>query len=297
MLAKAMVALQEAVPPRGSFDKVAAGIAAACLLLLYVPTVLHLNERVWSTVEQSYGPVLLAAALWLAWQRREALIQLPNASAPVAGFTLLAIGLLVHALGSSMESPVLESGSAMPNVIALLLLLRGWPAVRAMLLPLAVLLFAIPLPADIVAALTAPLKSAVSAVAASILATAGYPIARTGVVLMIGPYQLLVADACAGLTSMFTLEAIGLVYMGLRGHESARRNLILGLLLVPIAFIANVVRVLILVLVTYYFGDEAGQGFVHNAAGILLFVMATGLMLGADAILGLFELDRKKAAA
>lgn len=291
------IALQDPSTPDGSIDKVATGFAAACLLLLYVPTILRLNERVWSTVEQSYGPVLLAAALWLAWQRRGALVRAQSAAASFTGFALLIIGLAAHTLGSMLEAPVLEAGSAMPIIVAILLLLGGWPAVRVMLLPLIVLLFALPLPADFVAAATAPLKNAVSAVAASILEAAGYPIARTGVVLMVGQYQLLVADACAGLTSMFTLEAIGLVYMGLRGHESPRRNVTLGLLLVPIAFVANVVRVLILVLVTYHFGDEAGQGFVHNAAGILLFVVATGLMLGVDALLGLFDWDRKAQPA
>jgi exosortase len=126
----------------------------------------------------------------------------------------------------------------------------------------------------------------VSAVATWILDIAGYPVARTGVIMMVGQYQLLVADACAGLTSMFTLEAIGLVYMGIRRYTSVGRNVTLGLLLVPIAFFANVVRVLVLVLVTYYLGDEAGQGFAHGVAGILLFMVATVLMLVVDAFLG-----------
>lgn len=286
------VATQAAGSLRGSIDKVAAGFGAACLLLLYVPTILKLNERVWGAVEQSYGPVLLAACLWLAWQRRHGLVDLPNDAAPVAGFALLGLGLVLHALGTSQDALVLAAGSSIPTVIALLLLLKGWRSVRVMALPLVLLLFVVPLPADLVAALTAPLKSAVSAVGASILAAAGYPVARTGVVLMVGQYQLLVADACAGLTSMFTLEAIGLVYMGVRAHASTRRNVVLGLLLVPIAFIANVIRVLILVLVTYHFGDEAGQGFVHSAAGIVLFMVATGLMLGVDTILGWLERRR-----
>lgn len=290
-------ALQTQGSIRGPIDKIAVGFAAATLLLLYVPTVLQLNQRVWGAVEQSYGPVLLAACLWLAWQRRGSLLAQQSSAAPFAGFVLLTIGLVSHALGTSQDAMVLAAGSSIPTVVALLLLFKGWKAVRVMLLPLVLLLFVVPLPADLVASLTAPLKSAVSAVAASILAAAGYPIARTGVVLMVGQYQLLVADACAGLTSMFTLEAIGLVYMGIRAHASTRRNIALGLLLVPIAFVANVVRVLILVLVTYHFGDEAGQGFVHSAAGILLFMVATGLMLGVDSILGMFERRRAVPAS
>ena len=163
-----------------------------------------------------------------------------------------------------------------------------------MLLPLVLILFITPLPLGLVAALTAPLKSAVSAVAAWILSFAGLPVARTGVILMVGQYQLLVADACAGLTSIFTLEAIGLVYMGLRRSPSRQHDIALGVLLVPIAFLANVIRVLVLVLVTYYLGDEAGQGFVHSAAGFLLFMVATVLMMLADKALSFLPWLRSK---
>ncbi|WP_204282624.1 archaeosortase/exosortase family protein, partial [Klebsiella variicola] len=73
---------------------------------------------------------------------------------------------------------------------------------------------------------------------------------RSGVVLTVGPYQLLVADACAGLNSMFTLEALGLLYMNIMNYQSAARNLLMALAIVPISFVANIVRVCILVLVT-----------------------------------------------
>jgi exosortase len=146
----------------------------------------------------------------------------------------------------------------------------------------------VPLPQALVAAVTGPLKAAVSAVAAAVLYDLGYPIGRSGVVMTIGQYQLLVADACAGLNSMFTLEALGLLYMNLMNYTSVRRNVALTLLLVPISFSANIVRVLILVLVTYYFGDEAGQGFVHGFAGMVLFMVALIIMLFVDKLLGMF---------
>lgn len=269
-------------------DRFTLGLAVASLAVLYVPTVVVLARDVWSTVEQSYGPVFLAASAWLLWQRLgPAGGRRPPASpAPLAGYTLLLAGLLAYVVGRSQGVLLFETISIIPVAIALLLLTEGWSAVRIGALPIALLIFAVPLPPDLVAALTAPLKNAVSAVAANILAMAGYPVARTGVILMVGPYQLLVADACAGLTSMFTLEAIGLVYMALRQHPSIARNVTLGVLLVPIAFAANVIRVLILVLVTYHFGDDAGQGFVHSAAGIVLFATATLMMLATDFMLG-----------
>jgi exosortase len=121
-------------------------------------------------------------------------------------------------------------------------------------------------------------------------------VGRAGVVVSVGQYQLLVADACAGLNSMFTLEALGLLYMNLMRYTNAARNVTLAILVIPIAFAANIIRVMILVLVTYHFGDEAGQGFVHGFAGMILFLAGLTLMLLTDRLLGLF-FDRKRGAA
>ena len=104
------------------------------------------------------------------------------------------------------------------------------------------------------------------------------------------------SDLCAGLNSMFTLEALGLIYMKLMGHTSKLRNGLLVALLIPVAFAANVIRVIVLVLVTYHFGDEAGQGFVHGVAGLVLFVVATLLMIGVDRALGLVPALRNARA-
>jgi exosortase len=133
-------------------------------------------------------------------------------------------------------------------------------------------------------------------VASGILYAAGYPVGRSGVILTVGQYQLLVADACAGLNSMFTLEALGLLYMNLMQYTAPARNIALAVLIIPISFVANVIRVMILVLVTYHFGDEAGQGFVHGFAGMVLFLVALTLILFTDKLIGLFLARRASVA-
>jgi exosortase B len=149
------------------------------------------------------------------------------------------------------------------------------------------MLFMIPLPATIVDNLTMPMKMAVSYVAENILFWANYPIARTGVILQIGQYKLLVADACAGLHTLFTLEALGLLYLNIIRHDSLFRNIALAIFIVPISFTANVIRVMVLTLITYHFGDEAGQGFLHGFAGMVLFLSALLLIIGVDSLLHL----------
>jgi exosortase/archaeosortase family protein len=101
--------------------------------------------------------------------------------------------------------------------------------------------------------------------------------------------MLLVADACAGLHTLLTLEALGLLYLNIVRRDSLFRNVGLALLIVPISFAANVIRVMALSLITYHFGDAAGQGFLHGFAGMALFLSALLLIMGFGSFLQLLE--------
>ena len=199
---------------------------------------------------------------------------------------MLAFGLLTYVVGRSQSIWIFEVGSQLFVFSALLLMFKGVAALRLAWFPIFFLIFMVPLPGPLVAAVTGPLKAGVSYVASELLFALGYPVSRAGVILTVGPYLILVADACAGLTSMFSLEAVGLLYLNIVKHPSALRNTLLALLVVPIAFCANVVRVLLLVLVTYYFGDAAGRGFLHAFAGLVLFLVALLLILAVDTLIG-----------
>lgn len=281
------------VLPEG-FDAVAFVLLASGFALMYGPAYAELATTVWATDEQGHGPIILAVGAWLLFRRRHDLASIPSCPLPWMGWSTLILALAMYAVGRSQDVIMLAIGSQIPLLISFLLLFKGARALRLAWFPLFFLLFMVPLPEALVAAVTAPLKSAVSAVASSLLYQLGYPVGRSGVVMTVGPYQLLVADACAGLNSMFTLEALGMLYMNLMNYTSVSRNVALAVLLVPIAFAANIVRVMILVLITYHFGDEAGQGFVHGFAGMVLFMVALGMMLVVDKLLGLFLPARRQ---
>ena len=254
-------------------------------LALYVPVYLDLRYA-WASDEQGHGPIILAVSLWLIYAKRLDLGRITAQPAALLGTLCLVAGLLLYTTGVVLDILLFSVSSQIVVLAGLFLRFGGVPALRLVWFPLVFMLFMVPLPEQLVAAVTGPLKSAVSVVASDLLYRLGYPIGRAGVVLTVGPYQLLVADACAGLNSMFTLEALGLLYMNLMNYKSALRNTILAVLLVPIAFMSNITRVIILVLVTYSFGDEAGQGFVHGFAGMVLFMVALSIMLVVDRLLG-----------
>lgn len=261
-------------------------IVALGLVVMYVPTFVDLFRTIWATDEQAHGPIVLGLSLWLVWRKWPSMASLPASNArPALAWPMLVIAGLFFALGRSQGILIFEVGSLVWMIAGVLLLLRGPAAVRLMWFALFFMLFMIPLPGVVVDTLTAPMKMAVSYVAEQVLYAAGYPIARTGVMLQIGQYQLLVADACAGLHTLFTLEALGLLYLNVVRHASVLRNISLAILIVPISFTANVIRVMVLTLITYHWGDEAGQGFLHGFSGMVLFISALLLIIVADSAL------------
>lgn len=269
----------------GGVSVQAVAVFIVAFLVMYVPAYMELAATTWQTDEQGHGPLILGASIWLLWVNRQHIFEGPARPAYGAGFAILTVAVVVYAIARSQQMIEIEVATQLLVLIAGFLLLHGKQALRRAWFPLFFLLFMVPLPSALVQALTLPLKSAVSVVAENVLYWAGYPIGRTGVMLTIGPYQLLVADACSGLNSLFTLEALGLLYMNIMNYQSKARNITLALAIIPISFVANVVRVMTLVLITYHLGDEAGQGFMHGFAGLVLFAVALTLTYGFDRLL------------
>ncbi|WP_424193378.1 exosortase B [Ampullimonas aquatilis] len=262
-------------------------IAFLGLLTLYIPTFWDLSKGLWATDQQAHGPIVLGIALWLIWRNRILIRITPVKPYPQIGWPIFGFGLLLYIVGRSQGILFFEVGSIIWLIAGLVLIFKGPQTLRLIGFGLFFMCFMIPLPGPFVDALTLPMKTAVSYVVEQILYGMGYPISRNGVILTIGQYQLLVADACAGLHTLFTLEAMGLLYLNLIRHHSILRNLILGILIVPISFLSNVIRVSVLVLITFYFGDSAGQGFLHGFAGMVLFLTALLLIIGIDSVIRL----------
>jgi exosortase B len=263
------VAAQAPQRPLQPWLRVALGAAA-----LYLPSYWHAAQGLWQTDEFGHAPLILGIVAWLFWQARHAVAQSPDAPQSGAGGLLLALGLALYALGRTAGISSVEFASQIFVACAVLLLLKGSQALRAAWFPVFYLIFMVPLPGTLVDALTEPLKHWISIIVVDVLHAVGYPIGRTGVMITVGRYELLVADACSGLNSMFSLAALGALFIHIMGRKSRLHTALLVLAIVPIAFAANIVRVVSLVLITYHFGDAAGQGFLHGAAGIVLMLVA-----------------------
>jgi len=270
-------------------------LLAGAFFLMFIPAYYHLSQGAWNTDSNGHGPIILALVLWLLWHDRESILQASTGASPTWGLCFITLGIFAYILGGSQGIDTVEAGAQIPILSGALLLIGGWGSLRKAWFPLFFLCFMVPLPGVVTQMLTLPLKAAVSYVAEHVLYWAGYPIGRTGVTMVIGQYHLLVADACSGMNSIFTLEALGLFYMKLMNYQSKVRNVLLAVMIIPISFISNVTRVIALILITYYLGDAAGQGFMHGFAGMLLFAVALVLTFLFDLLLSRFFDKPKKS--
>jgi exosortase B len=262
-------------------------ILLAGFLAMYLPTLYDLFNGVWRTDKQAHGPIVLAVSIWFFYFKTQDLKEtaVPLKAAPILGLGVFVLGLLMYVLGRSQSVLFLEVGSLVFILLGILFTFWGTKLARHYWFAFFFLLFVIPLPSSLVDAATQPMKIAASYGAYHLLSWLGYPVTRFGVIINIGPYPLFVADACAGLNSLFTLEALGLLYMNIMRHESALRNALLAALIIPISFTANVTRVTVLALITYHLGKEAGEGFLHGFSGMVLFMTALSLIIVVDSLL------------
>lgn len=275
--------------PFWAANRVVLILLALGLAAMYVPTIIDFMHGPWRGDRNSHGPIVLALSAWYFYFQTKRLAEqgerFAPRPAPVLGWMVLLIGAAAYVLGRSQSIALLELGSLLPVLLGIALLLLGPGIAKRYWFAFFLLLFAVPLPASIVDVITQPMKLAASWGAEQLMYHLGYPVARSGVILQIGSYQLMVADACAGLNSLFTLEALGLLYMNVVRHESVFRNAMLAILIVPISYSSNVIRILILALLTYHLGDDVGQGFMHEFSGMALFLTALMLIVLTDSLL------------
>jgi len=259
-------------------------VGAFCVA--YTPTVLSLIDGPWQTEQEGHGPLIIAASLWLVWQSRQALRTTPIAPVPIIGWITLLFGLILMFLARTQDVLAVEVLSVIPTIVGCVLLSAGWSVLRILAFPIGFLFFAVPAPDWIIDAATVPLKVFISDLVTRVLYAAGYPVAQNGVMILIGSYQVLVKDACSGMNSIFALSAIGVFYAYAFRWKSKIRGVFLLAAIVPITIAANFIRVITLVLITYYGGIDLLES-VHDLTGIGLFVAAVALLFLFDGFLGL----------
>ena len=257
------------------------------LAVVIAPTLVSVAQHYWTQEAGAHGPIVLAAGAWLLTRGiHEARTQnLQRRGKIWLSASALIVGLMTHVFGRIFGLMTFEAGGLYLAGVAVLYEIIGAAALRIVWFPTAYLVFLIPPPGSVLDRITGPLKQLVSASAIQVLGAAGLPVSREGVTIDVAQYRLLVEDACSGLNSLVGLLAVSLLYVYLLRGSRATYAAVLAACSVPISILGNIIRIMILVLLTYFWGDEAAQGFLHDTAGIALFVIDLLLMFAVDHLL------------
>lgn len=263
--------------------------------LLAGPTFLRLGQQVWSREIGAHGPIVLATGIWLMWRKWDSMVAAAQPGATWMTVLGVLISLPLYVFGHAYDFISVEALglygfglSVLNDRFGLKVLLANW-------FPLFYLGMLLPVPGWAIDQFTAPLKMLVSTMATAVVEPLGIPIVREGVTMTVGPYQLLVEDACSGLNSLIGLIAITLFYIYLLRNAGWRYSAFLVCLIIPVAIAANVLRIITLILLTYFFGDAVGQGFLHVTAGLFLFAISLSLMFAIDSVASRIKLPFRKA--
>jgi len=260
-------------------------ILAIGALIFCVPTMLFVIEESWTGEEGAHGPIVLLTGLWLLYRRwNEVKDAVRPPSVPLV-WGLLAVLVPLTVFARITQIVEIEGYLMYFVLLTVLYSLVGAEVMRKLWFPLFYLAFIFPPPETVIATVTVPMKMWLSKAAIWFLGLFGYPIGGEGVRIYIGQYELLVAAACAGINSIVSLSAISLFYIYMRHQADWRYSLLLVLLIVPVALLANFFRVLILILLTYHSGEAAAQGFLHNFAGLVMFAIALAAIFALDELL------------
>lgn len=252
---------------------------------IFFPTIATLGAGPWSTEAGVHGPLVLATGIWLILRRSDEIRAQAQPGSLILTVTVMGLAVMAYVIGRAFDFVSVEVASMLLAYGAVAYGFLGGPVLRMMWFPIVYLAFMIPIPGSILDTATQPLKAFVSQAVTEVLGDIGYPVARVGVTIYVAQYQLLVEDACAGLNSLISLTAIGLFYVYIMRNSNWRYSVLLLALVVPIAILANCIRVAALVLITYYFGDAAAQGFLHKFAGMVTFTSALLFIFLIDAML------------
>lgn len=276
--------MQVVPPPAARLTSLPNILLAIGLAVLVLPTMVEVAKVSWSTEQGGHGPIVLATGLWLLWRELKAGSPPARPGKLVIGLLMLAPLIAIFIVARITGVLEIEAFAMYGALIVGAYLLFGGAVLRTIWFPLVYLAFTLPPPDTVVAAVTQPIKIGISEWAVSLLHAAGYPVASSGVTIQIGQYQLLVAAACAGLNSIVTLGALCLFYVYLRHRSNFAAFMVVAVAAIPVAMFSNFVRVIVLVLVTYYLGEAAAQGFIHDFAGLLMFAVALLTIFAVDQI-------------
>jgi len=268
---------QDLRSPDEALPWIGIGALSAMLIYSYWPGLMNARSS-WDNPQYQHGWIVPAFTLFLlVWRRQPA--GAVTMSARVVGFGVLVLTFLFRLFCAKYRIVTFDMYSFVPALLGVFLMAGGWSIFRWAAAPLALLIFMYPLPDEAQRYITGPLQTFNTMVATFVLQTLGFDAYRDGNLIRLGQEHVMnVVDACAGLkmlTIFVWLAGVVIVVGGLKWWE----NVMIALSAVPIAIIANAMRITTAGML-YGVSPKVAEGFHDSTpAALLMMGLAVGLIM------------------
>jgi exosortase len=259
-------------------------------------TLATMAERWSSDPQYSHGFIVPVFALVVLWSRRDKLKAVVWEPSWVGG-GLMGIGFALRYIAIPSDIEPLDALSLLPTLFGMTLLVGGWSVLRWSWPALAFLGFMMPLPFSAEMALSQPLRRIATEMSTYALQCFGCPALAEGNIIFIEEIPLGVEQACSGLGMLMTFFALATA-MAMIVHASLTDRLILIASAIPIAILANVIRITATGY-AYHLGgrdSQLAQMIYHDLAGWLMMPLAVAMLWLELQLLSRLFLEESEAA-
>lgn len=251
--------------------------AALAFVAAYAPVVSRLVADWWTDDNYSHGFIVVPFAAWFAWERRDRL-RATRVQPSALGLVIVAAGLSLLVAGQLGAEFFLARISLVVVLAGAVVFVAGWQWLGVLAFPLAFLVLMVPLPSIVFNRIAFPLQLLASRAGELTLALLGIPVLREGNLIILARTTLEVAEACSGIRSLISLVTLSILY-GYFTDDRTTVRAALALASIPIAVVANALRVAGTGVAAHHFGEAAAEGFFHTFSGWLVFVVAAALLV------------------
>lgn len=269
------------------FKPLSATLPWVLVAALYSPVFYILYRERWDMIDYGHAPFILPIALFIAWLKRKHLADVAQNAKQnffLPGLALILAGAFLFTFGWKWDYLLIQTISLFPILTGMLSFLYGPAILRPLIFPILYLFLLVPPPLGILDNITLPMRHFASVASGAILKMLHFPVSRSGLLLFLGDHEIFLGAPCSGFRSLITMFSLGLIYVYFNKGKFFK-NLILILSIVPLALVGNIVRVITISLLTFYFGEKVGQGFLHEFSGILVFLIMLAGLMGIERLL------------
>lgn len=262
-------------------------ILVASFIIAYFPAWKRLILAWYTYGEYSHGFLVIPIFFYILLKKKTKLCQIPVQSS-LCGLGLVILSSFLYLIAHFAQILTLSSSSTVLMIAAIVLYLYGAPILKELAFPIFFLLFMIPIPSQIYAALTISLQLFVSQTSSWLAMHLGIPLYREGNIIHLPGLTMQVVQACSGLRSMASLSALALIL----AFFTLRSNLLRAALFlsgIPTAIFVNIVRVLLLIVLFDYFSIDLTAEGVHILFSIFIFALSFVILVAMRGVLSRWD--------